>query len=189
MGTDPLMRVIFQSVNKRESEQCAESKLQYVLSLVGTWSITNISLTAGGSQNPRLVLCSEVQEHDLQAVLGKPLQPGGGDWWEDSSDYTGNLLKTGPHAYQCAIARVVIERNPAVVPSKVWQVGDHVYLRVVAPHFWGNAHPTEDGLQQLFYAKTITSTGQTEVTFETVIAVSECGTGPYSEEYGEGHSV
>ena len=157
---------------------------------IGAFNITDIQLVAGSSGNPALVECSTLEGTQLWTHQdGYPRQPKGGDWSEDNSPYQGNLLETGKHAYHCAIARITTQRNPNVAPNDTWHVGDRVYLKVVAPHFCGNANPGEDNMQPLTYIVKATQDDQTQFVFDSVIVASECGVGPYSEEFGEGHTV
>lgn len=157
---------------------------------IGAFNITNIELLSGSTANPELVQCSTLEDTELWTHQdGYPKQPKNGDWSESGSPYKGELLKTGDHAYQCATARVTVTRNPNVSPSTTWYKGNNVYLKVVAPHFCGKLHPNEDDMQPLTYIEKATSDGQTVMVFDSVIVASECGVGPYSEEYGEGHTV
>jgi hypothetical protein len=160
---------------------------------IGAFNIVNIELIAGSTSNPDLVECSTLTGTGLvTGVLNGnyyPSQPKGGDWYDVNSTYFRNLLKTGKHAYHCAIARVTIQRNPNVAPNDIWDVGDTVHLKVVAPHFCGNAHPGEDNMQPLSYKINATQDGQTQFVFNSVIVASECGVGPYSEDLGERFTV
>ena len=157
---------------------------------IGAFNITEVELVAGSTQNPKLVECHLLKGTELSInSKGYPNQPDGGDWIESNSPYRGNLLKSGSHAYRCALARVTLQRNPSVNPGDTWDIDDPVYLKVVAPHFCGNAHPGEDDMQPLTYYKKATQNGQTQFVFDSVIVASECGVGPYSEEFGEGHTV
>jgi hypothetical protein len=167
----------------------------------GAWEITDVALAAGsGFADPPE--CTDVV--GVAEVVGypallrwdggdRPIQPAGGDWWEESSPYTGYLLnQTGADAYRCAYAKVTVERNPDVAPEREWGVGNFVQLWVVAPHFCGDGgtpHPGEDRRQPLVYAQMITQQDQTEVVFPRVIVASACGIGPYPENYGEGHLI
>ena len=157
---------------------------------IGAFDITNIELLAGSTANEKLVKCSTLEGTELYTHQnGYPIQPKNGDWSQSGSPYKGELLKTGAHAYECAIARVTVTRNPSVKPGTTWYKGDNVYLKVMAPHFCGNLHPGEDDMQPLTYIGKLTSNGQTVIVFDSVIVASECGVGPYSEELGEAHTV
>jgi hypothetical protein len=82
---------------------------------IGTFNISNIELLHGGTANSELIQCSTLEGSDLWTHQhGYPKQPKNGDWSENGSPYKGELLRTGDHAYQCAIARVTVTRNANV---------------------------------------------------------------------------
>ena len=162
------------------------------------WEITNVELVAGFDfEDPppcREVLGSIADVGYLGLITwgdgGPPIQPVGGDWFDDSSQYRGYLLnQTGADAYRCAFAEVTVERNTNVVPDKEWEVGHFVQLFVMAQHLCGNSHPDEDRRQPLAYAQVITQPGQNRVVFRKVIVASSCGIGPYTDNFSVGFPV
>ena len=93
----------------------------------------------------------------------RPVQPPGGQWFEESSPYTGLLLTNTQ--YYCAMASVTVERDPAVAPNYTFKVGSPVTLFVTHRHGGG----PEAKWQYLAYSVPIETPGQTEVVFHNVV--------------------
>ncbi len=161
--------------------------------LYDTWEVTDVRLVEGFGQNAPPVCTDVVMDAIgagglLKIAPTSSRQPAGSDWVEVSSNFTGYLLnQTGAEAYRCAYAAVTVERTDNI-PERVWDVGTHIQLWMMAPHLCApepGIIQKEKTRQGLVYTKRIEVANQTEVVFDRVVVASACGIGPYEGFYGE----